>query len=119
MIREFSEKIDFNRLASMSSYVSDFHIHNFYELFVLLDGELSFFIQDSCYQITAGTMLVINDLELHKAINRLQTPYERIYIHIPPPFFQRHQTPEIDLSACFHNREPGRSEERRVGKECS
>ena len=74
MIREFSEKIDFNRLVSMSSYVSDFHIHNFYELFVLLDGELSFFIQDSCYQITAGTMLVINDLELHKAVNRLQTP---------------------------------------------
>lgn len=91
----------------MSSYVSDFHIHNFYELFVLLDGELSFFIQDSCYQISAGTMLVINDLELHKAVNRLSTPYERIYIHIPPQLFQRYQTPEIDLSACFHNREPG------------
>lgn len=107
MIREFSDEIDVSRLRSMASYVSDFHIHNFYELFVLLDGELSFFIQDSCYQITAGTLLVINDLELHKAVNRLTTPYERIYIHIPPPFFRRHDTPEIDLSACFRNREPG------------
>lgn len=107
MIREFSDEIDFSRLVSMESYVPDFHIHNFYELFLLLDGELSFFIQDSCYHITAGTLLVINDLELHKAVNQLETPYERIYIHIPLSFFRRYHTPEIDLAACFHDREPG------------
>lgn len=107
MIQEFSNKIDLNRLTSAASFVPDFHIHDFYELFILIKGELSFFIQDSCYHISAGTMLVINDLELHKAVNLLSEPYERIYIHIPTEFFLRHENDEIDLAACFKKRNAG------------
>lgn len=107
MIQEYSNTIDFNRLSSMKSFVDDFHMHNFYELFILLKGELSFLVQNSRYDIAAGTLLVINDTELHRSINRLEQPYERIYIHIPPDFFQRYATSEIDLSACFKNRSPG------------
>lgn len=107
MIQEYSNTVDFNRLSSVKSYVDDFHMHNFYELFILLKGELSFLIQNSRYEITAGTLLVVNDTELHRSINRQKQPYERIYIHIPPVFFSRHATSEIDLRACFKNRKPG------------
>lgn len=107
MIQEFSGDITYNMLSSRRSYVHDFHLHNFYELFLLLEGELNFYIHQSFYHITSGTLMVINDLEIHKNMNIRNTPYNRIYIHIPPEFFHKHPTDEIDLTACFKNRNIG------------
>ena len=92
MIHEYSDEISYNILTSRQSYVKDFHLHNFYELFLLLEGEINFCIQQSFYHLTPGSLLAINNLEIHKAINEKQTPYKRIYIHIPPAFFQNYDS---------------------------
>ena len=107
MIHEYSDEISYNILTSRQSYVKDFHLHNFYELFLLLDGEINFCIQQSFYHLTPGSLLAINNLEIHKAINEKQTPYKRIYIHIPPAFFQKYGARDMDLSACFTSRKTG------------
>ncbi len=107
MIKEYSDEISFNILTSKQSYVNDFHLHNFYELFLLLDGELDFCVQQTFYHLTPGSLMMINDLELHKAINRKESPYKRIYIHIPPSFFNKYIADDMDLSACFTARNIG------------
>lgn len=107
MIQEYSDRIAHNILASQQSYVKDFHLHNFYELFLLLEGELNFCVQQTFYHLTPGSLLVINDLEIHKSINIKETPYKRIYIHIPPAFFQKYQAGDMKLSACFTDRNAG------------
>lgn len=107
MIHEYSDEISYNVLTSRQSYVKDFHLHNFYELFLLLEGELNFCIQQTFYHLIPGSLLVINDLEIHKAINEKQTPYKRIYIHIPPAFFHKYSARDMDLSACFTARNIG------------
>lgn len=76
MIHEYSDEISYNILTSRQNYVKDFHLHNFYELFLLLKNEK-------------------------------QTIYKRIYIHIPPAFFQKYGAKDMDLSACFTSRNPG------------
>lgn len=96
MIQEYSDKITFNLLISQQSYVKDFHLHNFYELFLLLEGEVKFCVQQTFYHLTRGSLILINDLEIHKSINQKEVPYKRIYIHIPPAFF-KNMTPETSI----------------------
>lgn len=107
MIQEYSDEISFNMLTSKQSYVKDFHLHNFYELFLLLEGRLDFCVQQTFYHLTPGSLMMINDLELHKAINRQEIPYKRIYIHIPPNFFTKYNADDMDLAACFTARNIG------------
>lgn len=107
MIHEYSDEISFNILTSKQSYVNDFHLHNFFELFLLLEGEIDFCVQQTFYHLTPGSLMILNDLEVHKSINRIETPYKRIYIHIPPSFFQKYSASDLDLSACFTERNIG------------
>ena len=107
MIHEYSDRISHNMLLSKQSFVKDFHLHNFYELFLLLEGELNFCVQQTFYHLTPGSLLMINDLEIHKAINLKQTPYRRIYIHIPPAFFYKYSASDLNLSSCFTARNIG------------
>lgn len=107
VIQEYSDEISHNLLTSRQSYVKDFHLHNFYELFLLLEGELDFCVQQTFYHLTPGSLMMMNDLEIHKAINRTKTPYKRIYIHIPPSFFQKYTAKDLDLAACFTERNSG------------
>lgn len=107
MIQEYSDEISYNLLTSRQSYVKDFHLHNFYELFLLLEGELDFCVQQTFYHLSPGALMIINDLEIHKAINRTETPYKRIYIHIPPSFLRKYRADDLELSACFTKRKTG------------
>lgn len=107
MIQEYSDEISYNMLSSKQSYVKDFHLHNFYELFLLLEGELEFCVQQTFYHLTPGSLMIMNDREIHKAINRTETSYKRIYIHIPPSFFQKYNAKDLDLAACFTARNNG------------
>lgn len=107
MILESSEEISYKLLRSYESYVDGFHMHNFYELYLLLDGELNYYINHSCYHIVSGTLVLINDTEVHRNLNLTSNMYSRIYFHIPQSFFSRHNSKEIDLSACFTRRKPG------------
>lgn len=107
MIHEYSDEISFNILTSKQSYVNDFHLHNFFELFLLLEGAIDFCVQQTFYHLTPGSLMILNDLEVHKSINKIETPYKRIYIHIPPSFFQRYSASDLDLSACFTARNIG------------
>lgn len=107
MIQEYSDEITYNKLTSLHNFVKDFHLHNFYEFFLLLDGEVNFYVQQTLYHLTPGSLLIINDLEIHKAVNKKETPYTRIYIHIPPSFFNTYKAKDLELTSCFHARNPG------------
>ncbi|MDO4294232.1 MAG: AraC family transcriptional regulator [Eubacteriales bacterium] len=91
-----------------SSWNAEFHMHNFCEIYLLLKGEVDFFIDDSRFRISPGTLIPINDYELHKAILVSPGEYQRCYIHIPKRYFQRFSSELTDVSACFYNRRPGR-----------
>lgn len=107
MIQEYSDEISYKLLTSRQSYVRDFHLHNFYELFLLLEGEIDFCVQQTFYHLSPGSLMMINDLEIHKTINRSDKPYKRIYIHIPPAFLQKYTADDLNLAACFTKRKAG------------
>lgn len=102
-----SGKLDFETLLTRKPFNRDFHIHEHYELYLLLEGDLNFYVHDSCYPIQPGTLMICNDLEMHKAVLLTNEYYKRIYIHIPPALLHQYSTEQTDLTACFVKRDIG------------
>lgn len=101
------DSLQYKRLVSHKPGSSEFHLHDFCELYLLIDGDLNFYIHQSCYHIRAGSLLLINDLEIHKAINLSEKPHKRIFIHIPQSFFNKYASEKARLQACFQDRALG------------
>ena len=64
-------EIEFQKLTSTHSYTNNmnYHIHNFYEIYLLLDGDVNFYIKDSCYHMISNSVAIINGMEPHKLTN--------------------------------------------------
>jgi len=73
-----SPKIDISREKKYQSTMPDQHYHNGYEIFYLVSGSISYFIEDKIYPVSAGMLLFININEIHKLINNSNEPFERI-----------------------------------------
>lgn len=92
---------DFN--TSHTAGNIDFHIHNHYEIYLLIDGEIQYFVENSCYKMTPGNLMLFSDKEIHKAINTSNQPFTRLVIHISPAFIRQYCTLQTNLLSCFHH----------------
>lgn len=85
---------------------TDFHMHSCHEIYYLVDGKINYFVEQSCYPLEAGDMIMFSNQEIHKAINLTDQPFQRLVIHINPQYFRAFCTPETNLLSCFV-RKPG------------
>jgi len=83
------------------------HIHDLYELYYFLEGDVTYYIEGQGYKIEAGDLLIINSKELHKPIFNSDVPYKRIVIHFTPWYISKYNTEDFNLLSCFENRKPG------------
>ena len=84
------------------------HLHDFYEIYFFLDGNVQYNVESRSYQLKAGDVLLINPLELHQPIfGKEQRSYERIVLWINKSFLESLSPPENDLTACFDTTAPG------------
>lgn len=56
-------------------------LHNFYELYFFISGDITFFVDGKAYELLEKDMMIINNDELHRAAPNSKKPYERIVIH--------------------------------------
>lgn len=94
-------------ITEMQATNKDFHFHNYYELYLLLEGEISYFVEQSCYHMKPGDMLFFTNQEIHKAVNLKDTPFTRMVIHIDPLYIWQFCTAQTNLLGCFHQHKPG------------
>ncbi|MFQ9510704.1 MAG: AraC family transcriptional regulator [Lachnospiraceae bacterium] len=97
-------KITCSRSCSRLAGNTDFHLHNNYEIYVLLKGDIHYFVEQTCYHLSSGSLLIFNNQEIHKAINLTTMPHERLVIHFDPEYIRNLGTPDTNLLACFQNR---------------
>jgi AraC-like DNA-binding protein len=102
-----SNELHFKILESEGIWSPDLHLHNFCEIYLLLEGEVEIYVHDSHYHILPGTLMLFNDREIHKAEFKNSGTYKRCYIHIPPALLHHYSTPITDLTNCFYNRNLG------------
>lgn len=88
----------------------ELHHHDFYEVYFLLSGDVTYTIEGRIYHVMPGDMLIINPRELHQVgIRPDMAPYERYVLWIAPSLMETLSTPDTDLCACFDQFRPGYS----------
>ena len=65
-------------MTSPAAGNTEFHMHNRFELYYLLDGYVQYFVENVCYNMTPGSLILFSSNEIHKAINTTNTPFSRI-----------------------------------------
>lgn len=84
-----------------------FHYHNFYEIIYVLDGEYSSMIENQTYHLHKGDFLLIDKNVMHKYhyIEKKHDSSKRIILWITAQMLAHLADGDMDLAACFANRE--------------
>ncbi|CAH1191695.1 MULTISPECIES: AraC family transcriptional regulator [Paenibacillus] len=85
-----------------------YHRHNAYELYLFLRGHVNFYIENRCYHLQPGDLLVLSPQEMHRSFALDKNEYERITINLKKSYINRLSTPTTNLSACFDYRPKGK-----------
>ncbi len=79
----------------------DFHNHDFYEIYLFLSGNVTYVVEGKSYKLRPKDILIINNLELHKAFAETGIPYERIVIWVNPSFIKSLCSDNTNLLSVF------------------
>lgn len=63
------------------------HMHDRYELFCLVRGEVDYAVEGNVYLLEPGSMMLMRSAETHKLLVRGGGAYERYVIYFTPEFF--------------------------------
>ncbi len=86
---------------------ADFHLHDLFEIYFFISGNVNYFIEKKVYSLQFGDLLLMNSHEIHKPAINPGKSYERIVIHFNPELAKSFNTPSFDLLTCFTNRSAG------------
>lgn len=84
-----------------------YHFHDGYEIFLFLEGNVNYYVEQNCYRLQRGNLLVMRPDEFHRAFCFGTKPYERLVINLRKSFFDMLHSPLADLKHCFINRPKG------------
>jgi AraC-like DNA-binding protein len=76
-----------------------------HEIYLMLEGEVSFNIDRQVYSLEPGDLLVINKNEVHRI--SAAAPYSCICVCFNPEYISRFNTPQYNLLQIFENRKSG------------
>lgn len=74
------------------------HHHDFYEVYFLLSGSVSYWSEGQIYSLQPGDLLLMDPMVLHRPIT---VAYERIVLWIDKNYLERLGEQGVSLAACF------------------
>ncbi|WP_322924952.1 AraC family transcriptional regulator [Paenibacillus campi] len=93
------------------------HVHPHYELYILLAGERSYFVQDQVYDVHAGDIVFIGKHELHRTLPGKLPEHERIVLYFGDEFAKRQFGQQREwLLSLFQQPYPVLHTDRKEGK---
>ncbi|MGL5434572.1 MAG: helix-turn-helix domain-containing protein [Lachnospiraceae bacterium] len=78
-----------------------YHYHDFHEIFILLNGNVSLIIEGRKYNIQPGNIVLFHSHDLHRCIINESCRYERFFIYLNPFYLEEHSTTQTKLDLCF------------------
>lgn len=86
----------------------ELHHHDFYEIYMLLRGSVSYTVENRIFHMRAGDLMLISPLELHQArVDSNDEPYERIVLWVDRGYLESLSSPHTSLTRCFDTTVPG------------
>jgi AraC-like DNA-binding protein len=83
------------------------HIHDCYELFHFISGDLTYYIEGQAYKLYPNDLIITNSRELHRIVFNSKSRYERKYMHFKPEYISSYQTDEYSMLSYIENRKLG------------
>ena len=77
------------------------HHHDFYEIYFLLDGNLSYWVNGEIYSLKAGDILLINPMVLHRPVDNKNAVCERMVLWIEKQYLEGLSV-NFPLNNCFY-----------------
>ena len=74
-------------LTDTNSLPISYHYHDFYKVFLLLRGDVTYHIEGKTYDLKPYDLVLVNSGEIHKPVIN-STFYERMILYISPDFFR-------------------------------
>lgn len=111
---------DYELQHKQDAYLKDvaLHHHDFYELYFLVSGDVTYTIESKLYHVRPGDILLISPNELHQVhIRPEMAVYQRYVLWVHPQLLQQLSTQETDLSHCFDSNRPGYRNQLRIPAE--
>ena len=85
----------------------EIHMHDWYEIFYFLSGDVTYYVEGQSYKIKPHDILITNNRELHRPIFESNQPYERAIFQFTPAYISSFQYPDYDLLHCLEKRKLG------------
>ena len=79
----------------------EYHHHDFSKIVILIDGDLTYYIEGKAYILKPWDILFVNKNEIHKPVVNPHKYYERIVIWLNPDFMAKYAQGNNDLLKCF------------------
>ena len=85
---QYEDQFDYLHSVATPPEEVPIELHDFYEFYYFLSGDMVFYIEGKAYPMKRGDILIINNDELHRASPQTDEPYERIVIHFNRAFLE-------------------------------
>lgn len=83
------------------------HHHDNYEIFYLIKGDITYYIEGQTYKLQSNDLLIINNMELHRPYFDSNSVYERIVLNFSAKYISAFNSSDFNLLDCFEKRKLG------------
>lgn len=103
---DFNNQIFYSHVRS-DIFNIDFHLHEGYEVYFLIAGDVNYFVEKKNYPLKYGDLIITNPNEIHKPAFLSARPYERIFVQFTSRVPDMFRSEDYDLLSCFNDRPSG------------
>ncbi len=86
---------------STKSVTYPYHRHDGYEIFLFLQGTAQFYLEENCYELQRGDLMIMSPYNMHRIYTEYDTYYERITINVRKEVIDSMSTEQTNLFECF------------------
>lgn len=79
-----------------------FHRHNAYEIYYFMSGNVNLYVEQQCYNLRPGDLVIISPEQLHRVVYLDFQVYERTIINIKHELIKSLSSESTDLTKCFN-----------------
>ncbi len=105
--QEPSEDVTCTYQSGYAGVTKLYHKHNNYEIYLLLNGEVNFYLEEYGYHMEKGSILFIRPDVFHRLEYLNPAAYERVNIHIKRWYFKTLNTSRTNLADVLFHRGNG------------
>lgn len=106
-LEKISESITFSRKRTLGNASYAYHRHDACEVVLFYEGDIRFYIEQTCFTPGRGSLVVLNPNEMHRMQSMGDAPYERIVLNVKKSYLDELSTEEFNLADCFYKRPLG------------